>query len=199
MEAVLVAAVSVLGTVAGAALTTIAAARSERRRDAAAQREREAQDHVVQRTQAYERSLEHRRWRRERRQAAYLAFLSALGTADRANQEHFRTLQETPQGAAVDEERLRRIRHHFKEAESTSHMVMLEGPEAIAEAAHTLVIRFSGLVEDVREYAQARAAADGDLSERTALVHAAGMAFIAAHKDFLAEARTALDDSAEAG
>ncbi|MBF6050292.1 hypothetical protein GO001_34880 [Streptomyces sp. NRRL B-1677] len=136
MEAVLVAVVSVLGTVAGAVLTTIAAARSERRRDAAAQREREAQDQAVQRTQAYERVLEHQRWRRERRQAACLAFLSAL---------------------------------------------------------------FSGLVEDVRGYARAHAAADGDLSERTASVHAAGMAFIAAHKDFLAEARTALDGSAEAG
>ncbi|MCF3105337.1 hypothetical protein IPZ58_27635 [Streptomyces roseoverticillatus] len=196
MEAVLVAAVSVLGTVAGAVLTAVAAARSERRRDAADQREREAQDEAIQHTQAYERALEHQRWRRERRQAAYLAFLSALGTADRVNQEHFHTLQQTPQGAAVNEERLRRIRHHFKEAESASHTVMLEGPETIAEAAHTLVIRFSGLVQDVREYAQVRAAANGDLGERTASVHAAGMAFIAAHKDFLAAARTALDEPA---
>ncbi|MFI0912522.1 hypothetical protein [Streptomyces abikoensis] len=195
MEAVLVSVVSVLGTIAGVALTSVAAARSERRRDVAAERERNAQDEALQRTQAYERAVEHQRWRRERRQAAYLAFLTAMGAADRANQEHFHELQAVPSGAPLDEGVLREVRRHFKEAESSAHTVMLEGPANIAEAAHALVLRLAGLVGDVREYAVAHAAANHDLGDREAAVHAAGMAYIAAHKEFLGAARSALDET----
>ncbi|MFC4512176.1 hypothetical protein [Streptomyces ehimensis] len=195
MEAVLISAVSVLGTIAGALVTAVTAARSERRKDSAAQRQLEAQEETARRAQEYERAVEHRRWRRDRCQAAYLAFLQGLGNADRANQEFFRSLQETPSGGALDDTRLREIRERFKEAESLGHAVVLEGPESIADAAHELVGRLGSLVQDVRAYAQAHAASDGDLSGRGAAVHTAGMAYVSEHREFLGAARAALDDS----
>ncbi|MFJ3714191.1 hypothetical protein [Streptomyces sp. NPDC090053] len=82
MTAILVSVVGVLGTVMGAALTAFVAARTEQRRERSQAR-----------VQLNDLRVEHQRWRRERRQAAYLSFLEALGAADRDNQGFFRELR----------------------------------------------------------------------------------------------------------
>ncbi|MEU9126297.1 hypothetical protein AB0C96_41960 [Streptomyces sp. NPDC048506] len=183
MTAIVVSVVGVLGTVMGAALTAFVAARVEQRREA-----------TQNRVQLNELRVEHQRWRRERRQAAYLSFLDALGTADRDNQAFFRELQARNSPVSLDEARIAAIRPKFKDAESSGLVVILEGPELVAEAAQNLVDQIASLVQDVREYAEA-ATADG-LADRGNTVHEAGMEFIAQRKAFLDMAREALDEVA---
>jgi hypothetical protein len=91
-----------------------------------------------------------------------------------------------------DETRIAAIRLAFKDAESAGLVVVLEGPEAVAEAAHNLVDQLSSLVQDVREYAEA-VAADGHPNGGDN-VHEAGMRFVAERKAFLGLARDALDE-----
>ena len=181
MTAIFVSAVGVLGTVMGAALTAFISARTERRRE-------RSQD----RMQLNDLRVEHQRWRRERRQAAYLSFLEALGNADRDNQAFFRELRAGQASVTLDETRSAAIRLKFKDAEIAGLVVVLEGPEAVAEAAHNLVEQMSSLVRDVREYAEV-AAADGHPSEGDN-VHEAGMRFVAEREAFLGLARDALDE-----
>jgi hypothetical protein len=181
MTAIFVSAVGVLGTVMGAALTAFIAARTERRRE-------RSQDRV----QLNDLRVEHQRWRRERRQAAYLSFLEALGNADRDNQAFFRELRAGHAPLPLDEARIAAIRLKFKDAEIAGLVVVLEGPEAVAEAAHNLVDQLSSLVQDVREYAEAVAADSHPNGGDN--VHEAGMRFIAERKAFLGLARDALDE-----
>ncbi|MDX3207718.1 hypothetical protein ABZZ79_22735 [Streptomyces sp. NPDC006458] len=184
MTTIFVSVVGVLGTVLGAALTAFVAARTEQRRERSQNR-----------AQLNELWVEHQRWRRERRQAAYLAFLEALGTADRDNQTFFRELQARRSQVPLDETRIAAIRTKFKDAESAGLVVTLEGPEAVAEAAQNLVDQLSSLVQDVREYAET-AAADSPGNGDNA-VHEAGMGFIAERNAFLGLARDVLDEVAE--
>ncbi|MCC9706155.1 hypothetical protein E4N62_13285 [Streptomyces sp. MNU76] len=181
MTAIFVSAVGVLGTVVGAALTAFIAARTERRRE-------RSQDRV----RLSDLRVEHQRWRRERRQAAYHSFLEALGIADRENQAFFRELRAGHAPVPLDETRSAAIRLKFKDAESAGLMVVLEGPEHVAEAAHTLVEQLSSLVQDVRQYAEAVAAESSSIGGDD--VHEAGMRFIADRKAFLGLARDALDE-----
>jgi ATPase subunit of ABC transporter with duplicated ATPase domains len=186
MTTVVVAVVSVLGTVMGAALTAFVTARAEQRREATQSRQ-----------QVKELRVEHQRWRRERRQAAYLSFLEALGTADRANQAFFHELRAGRAPVPFDATRIAEIRLKFKEAESAALVVMLEGPGTVAEAAHNLVGQLSSLVQGVREHAEASAA--NGLAGGGDTVHEVGMAFIAQRRAFLGRARDALDESVEHG
>ncbi|MFG3120811.1 hypothetical protein ACGFYO_02285 [Streptomyces sp. NPDC048201] len=181
MTAILISVVGVLGTIMGAALTAFVAARTERRKERS----------LVQ-AQWHDLRIEHQRWRRERRQTAYLSFLEALGTADRDNQSFFRELRARRAPVPIDETRIAAIRLKFKEAEGAGLVVILEGPEAVAEGAQNLVNQFSSLVQQVRDYAEAVAA--GSPASGGDDVHEAGMKFIAARKDFLGLARDALDD-----
>lgn len=186
MTTVVVAVVSVLGTVMGAALTAFVAARAEQRRE-------EAQSRV----QLNELRVEHQRWRRERRQAAYLSFLEALGTADRDNQTFFRDLRAGRSPVPLDTTRIAEIRLKFKDAESAALVVMLEGPETVAEAAENLADQFSSLVQGVQKYAEASAA--NGVTGGGDSVHETGMQFIAQRKAFLGRVRDALDESVEHG
>ncbi|MFD9444197.1 hypothetical protein ACFWBR_37920 [Streptomyces sp. NPDC060006] len=136
MTAILVSAVGVLGTVMGVALTAFIAARTEQRRE-------RSQDRV----QLNDLRVEHQRWRRERRQAAYLSFLEALGNADRDNQAFFRELRAGHAPVPLDETRSAAIRLKFKDTESAGLVVVLEGPQAVAEAAHNLADQLSSLVQ----------------------------------------------------
>lgn len=181
MTAILVSVVGVLGTVMGAALTAFVAARTERRRERSQNR-----------VQLNELRVEHQRWRRERRQSAYLSFLEALGAADRDNQAFFRELRARRSQVPLDETRIAAIRLKFKDAESAGLVVILEGPEAVAEAAQNLVDQLSSLVQDVREYAEAVAA--DSLGNGGDTVHEAGMGFIAERRAFLGLARDVLDE-----
>ncbi|MDW8478453.1 hypothetical protein R3L02_42670 [Streptomyces scabiei] len=184
MTAIFISIVGVLGTVMGAALTAFVAARTEQRRE-------RSQDRV----QLNELRVEHQRWRRERRQAAYLSFLEALGTADRDNQAFFRELRARSSPVPLDETRIAAIRLKFKDAESAGLVVILEGPETVAEAAQNLVDHLSSLVHGVREYAEA-ATADS-LGNGGDTVHEAGMRFIAERRAFLGLARDVLDEVAK--
>ncbi|MET8218117.1 hypothetical protein [Streptomyces hirsutus] len=184
MTAIFVSVVGVLGTVMGAALTAFVAARTEQRRE-------RSEDRV----QLNDLRVEHQRWRRERRQTAYLSFLEALGTADRDNQAFFRELRAKRAPVPLEETRIAAIRLKFKDAESAGLVVILEGPEAVAEAAQNLVDRLSSLVQDVREYAETVAA--NSLGNGGDNVHEAGMRFIAERKAFLGLARDALDEVAK--
>ncbi|MGQ4484120.1 hypothetical protein [Streptomyces sp. SAS_276] len=186
MTAIVVSVVSVLGTLMGAALTAFVAARAEQHREDAQSR-----------LQLNEAQVEHQRWRRERRQAAYLAFLEAVGAADRENQALFRELRARRSPVPLDAARIAAIRLKYKDSESSGLVVILEGPASVADATQNLVDQLSSLVQDVREYAEA-AAADG-LSDGGDTLHEAGMEFIAERNAFLGVARTALDDVAKHG
>ncbi|MEV8419419.1 hypothetical protein [Streptomyces niveus] len=184
MTAIFISFVGVLGTILGAAFTAFVAARTEQRREI-------SQDRV----QLNDLRVEHQRWRRERRQAAYLTFLEALGAADRDNQAFFRELRARRAPVPLDETRIAAIRMKFKDAENAGLVVILEGPEAVAEASQNLVDQLSSLVQDVREYAEVVAA--DSLGNGGGSVHEAGMGFIAERKAFLGLAREALDDVAK--
>ncbi|MGW6309065.1 hypothetical protein [Streptomyces niveus] len=181
MTAIFISFVGVLGTILGAAFV---AARTEQRREI-------SQDRV----QLNDLRVEHQRWRRERRQAAYLSFLEALGAADRDNQAFFRELRARRAPVPLDETRIAAIRMKFKDAENAGLVVILEGPEAVAEASQNLVDQLSSLVQDVRDYAEVVAA--DSLGNGGGSVHEAGMGFIAERKAFLGLAREALDDVAK--
>ncbi|WP_189844664.1 hypothetical protein [Streptomyces umbrinus] len=194
MTAIVVSVVGVLGTIMGAALAAFVAARTEQRTAAALERQYIRQEESLNRVQLTELRVEHQRWRRERRQAAYVAFLEALGAVDRDNQSLFRELQARRSSVPLDEARNAAIRVKFKDAESAGIVVILEGPETIATAAQGLVDQMSSLVLDVRAYAEA-AAADGTPDDGSA-VHEAGMKLIAQRTVFLDMARDALDEVA---
>ncbi|MFE6025811.1 hypothetical protein [Streptomyces niveus] len=147
MTAIFISFVGVLGTILGAAFTAFVAARTEQRRKI-------SQDRVL----LNDLRVEHQRWRRERRQAAYLSFLEALGAADRDNQALFRELRARRAPVPLDDTRIAAIRLKFKDAENAGLVVILEGPEAVAEASQNLVDQLSSLVQDVREYAEVVAA-----------------------------------------
>ncbi|MFK0173978.1 hypothetical protein ACIQU5_34895 [Streptomyces sp. NPDC090306] len=184
MTAILVSVVGVLGTVLGAALTAFIAASTEQRRE-------RSQDRV----HLNELRAEHQRWRRERRQAAYLSFLEALGVADRDNQALFRELQASSSPVPLDETRIAAIRLKFKAAESAGLVVILEGPETVAKAAQNLVDQLSSLVQGVREHAEA--ATSDRLEDGGETLHEAGLRFIAERRAFLGLARDVLDEVAQ--
>jgi hypothetical protein len=195
--AIVVAVVGVMSTVMGAALAAFVAARADQRREAALERQHVREEQKQNRAQLNELRVEHQRWRRERRQTAYLGLLEALGAADRENQALFRELRARRSPVPVDETRIAEIRVKFKNSESAALVVILEGPETIAEAAQHLVDLMASLVQDVREYAEA-AAADGHTDQGNA-VHEAGVNFMAERRAFLDMARCALDEVTEYG
>ncbi|WP_458685860.1 hypothetical protein [Nocardia tengchongensis] len=194
MISVLVAAVGVLGTALGAGLTAVIAARAENRRQAALEREQVRKELVQKDNQVLKLRVEHFRWRRERRQAAYLDFLQALAAADRANQQEFRTLKAAtpPEPFAVD--RIAEIRSLFKHAEQVGDLVLLEGPDQVAAATQELVLQFSLLVQAVRDFAEAHAGSAEDLHMRQQTIEGIGERYLAARLELLRAARIALDE-----
>ncbi len=144
--------------------------------------------------QLRELRLEHLRWRRERRQAAYLELLTALSAADRANQQYFRELRAGAPPMPVDDARLTEIRRLFKDCEQILYMVALEGPADVAEVAQHLIEHFGALVAAVRQYAEAQSAAIADLAEDSNTVDMTGQSFMTTQKKFVSTARDALDE-----
>ncbi|WP_026343649.1 hypothetical protein [Nocardia sp. BMG111209] len=194
MISVFVAAVGVLGTALGAALSAFFAARSEGRRQGVLERQQVRQELMQKDAQLRELRLEHLRWRRERRQAAYLELLTALSAADRANQQYFRELRAGAPPMPVDDARLTEIRRLFKDCEQILYMVALEGPADVAEVAQHLIEHFGALVAAVRQYAEAQSAAIADLAEDSNTVDMTGQSFMTTQKKFVSTARDALDE-----
>lgn len=194
MISVLVAVVGVLGTALGASLTAIISARTENRRQSALERQQARQELTQRDTQALEVRVEHLRWRRERRQSAYLDFLDALNVADRANQQYFRDRRAASQPVPVQETRVAEIRQLFKDAEQRENRVLLEGPAAVAEAASKLAGVQGVLVREVQEFGEAHAASAEDAHERAGAAEATGLDYLTAHHEFIDVARAALDE-----
>ncbi|WP_216892159.1 hypothetical protein [Nocardia alni] len=194
MISVLVAAVGVLGTALGAGLTAIIGARAENRRQAALEREQVRKDLAQKDNQILELRVEHFRWRRERRQAAYLDFLQALAAADRANQQEYRSLKAATPPEPFSLERFSEIRRLFKHAEQVADSVLLEGPDPVASATQELVSQFGTLIQEVRDFAEAHARSADDLHGRQQRIEEIGERFLDSRLELLSAARAALDD-----
>jgi hypothetical protein len=194
MFSVFVAAVGVVGTVLGAGLTAIIGARAENRRQAALEREQVRHEVVQKDNQILELRVEHFRWRRERRQAAYLDFLQALAAADRANLQEFRSLKAAAPPEPFALEQFSEIRRLFKHAEQVADSVLLEGPDQVAAATGELVSQFSTLVQAVRDFAEAHARSADDLHGRQQQIEEIGERYLHSRLELLRAARTALDE-----
>ncbi|APA96717.1 hypothetical protein NS506_02655 [Nocardia seriolae] len=194
MISVLVAAVGVLGTALGAGLTAVIAARAESRRQAALEREQARKELMQKDNQVLDLRVEHFRWRRERRQTAYLEFLQALAAADRANLQEFRTLKAATPPEPFAVERIAEIRRLFKHAEQAGDLVLLEGPDQVAAATHELILQFGTLVQAVRDFAEAHSGSADDLPARVQTIEAIGERYLAARLELIRGARVALDE-----
>ncbi|MFX0573743.1 hypothetical protein [Nocardia nepalensis] len=194
MISVLVAAVGVLGTALGAALTAIIGARAENRRQAALERQQARNELGQKDNQVLELRVEHFRWRRERRQAAYLDFLQATAAADRANLQEFRTLKAATPPEPLAVERFAEIPRLIKHAEQVGDLVLLEGPGHVAAATQELVSQFGSLVQAVRDLAEAHSRSADDLRLRQQTIEEMGERYLVARLEFLGAARAALDE-----
>jgi len=194
MISVLVAAVGILGTALGAGLTAIIGARAEIRRQAALERDQVRKELVQKDNQILELRVEHVRWRRERRQAAYLDFLQAMAAADRANLQEFRSLIAATPPEPFALKRFSEIRRLFKHAEQVGDSVLLEGPDQVAAATQELISQFGALVRAVRDFAEAHARSADDLHSRQQRIEEIGERYLESRLQLLAAARTALDE-----
>ena len=146
-DSLLISIVGVLGTLAGSGLTGFVSARSERRREAAAEQQAARQDGAQERAQLRELRAEHLRWQRERRQAAYLAFAAAVEDLRQTLTDTVRTTSadtSTPQQktalAAL-------LAAKGNPVTATLAAVRLEGPSAVGNAA----LEFYAAVKDLTE------------------------------------------------
>jgi hypothetical protein len=185
MDSVFASLVGVLGAILGAVVAAFTANRSDRRRDA-----------VQDRRELRELRTEHGRWRRDRRQAAYTAFMSAASSADRANQELFRSLDPKVLGSVLDEARLGEVRRLFKDAEEAHYLVLLEGSAGLADAVLAVLNALSELVAGTREFVEDHAGAVPGSDLRAYEVRVLGRAFMATYRRFVDEAREASDGDA---
>ncbi|MGW2182957.1 hypothetical protein ACWCXX_33805 [Streptomyces sp. NPDC001732] len=125
-------AIAIVGTLLGSGLTAFMTARIERRRNEALERQQIRQEAAQDRDALRELRVEHRRWRRDRRQAAYQGLMDAAHEAEGAVRQLARlTLEPYDQHrydiwrvAAIDAVRATR------QAAST---VELEGPAGVAQ------------------------------------------------------------------
>ncbi|MEU4272923.1 hypothetical protein [Streptomyces sp. NPDC026092] len=126
-------AIAIVGTLLGSALTAFVTDRIERRKNEALERQQIRQEAAQDRAALREMRVEHQKWRRDRRQAAYKSLMDAAHEAQGAIWQLARlTLEpydqhryDTWRGAAIDAVRATR------QAATT---VELEGPAAVAQA-----------------------------------------------------------------
>ncbi|MFF1920547.1 hypothetical protein ACFVW8_08210 [Streptomyces sp. NPDC058221] len=126
--------IAVGGTLLGSGLTALVTARTERRKDESLQRQQIRQEAADDRTRRRDLRVEHRKWRRDSRQAAYQALMDAGHEAQGAVWQLARlTLDpydqqryDTRRGLAIDAARTTR---------QAANRVQLEGPAPVARAA----------------------------------------------------------------
>ncbi|MFC8665500.1 hypothetical protein [Streptomyces sp. NPDC057199] len=132
--------VGIAGTLAGGGLTGFMNARIERRKEAATERQQFLQEQAAERSHTRELKIEHYRWRRDRRQSAYVDFYSQsqklLFLFTKVNAE-------VGQGRG-DRESTRQLLEEAHVATSDVHrstaVVQIEGPTEVgirAAAIHT--------------------------------------------------------------
>ncbi|MEU7166684.1 hypothetical protein AB0A70_18910 [Streptomyces morookaense] len=129
--------IAAISALSGAALTGFIGARSERRKEHALERQQQRQQEAEDRSQVRELRAEHLQWRRERRQTAYEALAEATQRMERAVHEYFCA-------ATLVERDATAVNSAFSDAESAlegvqraASRVRLEGPDDVAEAAHS--------------------------------------------------------------
>ena len=127
-------AIGIVGTLMGSGLTAFVAARTERRKDEALERLQIRQETAQDRSQLRELRVEHRKWRRDRRQAAYQGLMDSSHDAQGAIWQLSRLTGEPydqgrydiRRGAAIDAVRA---------TQRAANAVQLEGPPSVAQAA----------------------------------------------------------------
>lgn len=126
-------AIAIVGTLLGSGLTAFVTARTERRKNEALERQQIRQEAAQDRAALRELRVEHQKWRRDRRQAAYQGLMDAAHEAQGAIWQLARlTLEPYDQhrydvrrGAAMDAVRATR---------RAATTVELEGPTGVAQA-----------------------------------------------------------------
>ncbi|MFD0022446.1 hypothetical protein [Streptomyces sp. NPDC058382] len=127
-------AIAVGGTLLGSGLTALVTARTERRKDESLQRQQMRQEVADDRTRRRDLRVEHRKWRRDSRQAAYQSLMDAAHEAhgavwqlDRLTLDPYdQQRYDTRRGLAIDAVRATR---------QAANRVQLEGPAPVAQAA----------------------------------------------------------------
>ncbi|MFE2346062.1 hypothetical protein [Kitasatospora cineracea] len=189
-----VAAVSAGGALAGSGLTGFLASRVERRKTEAAERQAERQQAATDRIQVRELQVEHQRWRRDRRQAAYASFLLAVDDLRHLAESGSSALAQGIPDHEHAEELRSSIEARFKDARTALATVRLEGPRALGEAADQL----HGTVTICARFIQARLA---DSSPQEGLIDVyldLTQAIQDSEGRFLGEAEKALSELMEA-
>ncbi|WP_198358436.1 hypothetical protein [Streptomyces fildesensis] len=134
-------AVGLLGVLAGGIGVAAINARSDRRKEAALDRQLVRQEETQERTQRRELGTEHQKWLREHRQTSYLALLVAADEAREAT----RTLLHKVRATATEREELAQAiadeRAGAGSLVRSLHAVQLAGPDPVAEAAMTFTDR----------------------------------------------------------
>ncbi|MCX5144934.1 MULTISPECIES: hypothetical protein [unclassified Streptomyces] len=127
-------AIAVLGTLFGSGLTALVAARTERRKTEASERQQVRQEAAQERVQLRELRADHRKWRRDSRQTAYQNLMDSAHEAQGAiwqlaqltSEPYDQRRYDTRRGAAIDA--VRAVRR-------AANTVQLEGPPGVARAA----------------------------------------------------------------
>ncbi|WP_327156348.1 hypothetical protein [Streptomyces tubercidicus] len=124
--------IAAISALSGAALTGFIGARSERRKEQALGRQQQRQQEAEDRSQVRELKAEHMLWRRERRQAAYEALVEATKSYERAMLEYSCAATSADSEANFDD-----VDRALQALERSACKVRLEGPEDVAQAAHS--------------------------------------------------------------
>ncbi|MFD8597539.1 hypothetical protein ACFV1L_21305 [Kitasatospora sp. NPDC059646] len=134
-DSLLLALVAVAGPLAGVALNSFTSSRTERLKIEATQQEAARQQDTADRARASERRVEHLRWRRDRRQAAYSAFLHSLGEITQLCKDGMVLYANGIPDRDRAEDVRTAITAALKDSNSRLATVRLEGPRPLAEAA----------------------------------------------------------------
>ncbi|MFF1903370.1 hypothetical protein [Kitasatospora sp. NPDC058218] len=187
--------VGVGGTLAGGALTGWINSRSQKRTEAAREREQIRQVEAEGRSRMHSIQVEHQTWLRERRESAYLAFLHAAHTArdDLRNlAQIIATDSSAPNAVAGASQAARNAMMHLI---STHAPVQISGPFGVAEAADAYVSAITaywGYVDQMVPRRESRALTEGEEDQMRLRVGSANRSATEAEKQFASEAQKSL-------
>ncbi|MEV0253586.1 hypothetical protein AB0H82_04825 [Streptomyces sp. NPDC050732] len=138
--------VGIVGALAGGGLTGFMNARIERRREAVTERQQIRQEQAAERTHLRDLQIEHYRWRRDRRQSAYVDFHAksqkVLLVFSKVNAEVGRG-----QGGRESTRQLLEEAHEAtSDALHSTAVVQIEGPAEVGIRASVIQVRLTLLV-----------------------------------------------------
>lgn len=119
----------------GVSLTGFITALSEQRKERSLERQLAQQNKATDRTQLRELESEHKKWLRDRKQAAYQSFLNAMHESREANWQLYGTADpsNTPEKHFTNGADLARAARN--KVSQASYAVQLEGPEPVSAIA----------------------------------------------------------------